>query len=360
TVCQVTFIYDRQLLMDELHVSLGPPRILCDTGSLAFPANVLSFVADSLHYPLDYHWDFGTGYPEDTSNLPSPVFDYQSPGNYLTRLQVQSPIGCVSTATDSVFIVPRFSIQPSKDTTICIGGSAILKAGGAFSYAWSPAESLNQNTGDSVVAHPGTTMLYSVVGTDQYHCFLDTGKLTVVVDPLPTVTLPPDIAVLPGTSVPIDSKVSDDVVSWTWTPPDYLSCTNCPAPVSIPQNPITYQLTVTTAIGCSSSASISIRILCSEKGVYMANAFSPDFDGNNDYFYPAGNGIRLVRMFQVYSRWGQLLFAKKDFPPNDKAFGWNGTLNGTQQPAGTYVYVVNLECFSGENFTLKGTVELLR
>ena len=360
TGCQVTFRYDRQLLMDELHVSLGPPSILCDTGSLAFPANVLSFVADSLHYPLDYHWDFGTGYPEDTSNLPSPVFDYQSPGNYLTRLQVQSPIGCVSTATDSVFIVPRFSIQSSKDTSICIGGSAILKAGGAFSYAWSPAESLNQSVGDSVVAHPGTTTLYSVVGTDQYHCFLDTGKLTVVVDPLPSVTLPPDIAVLPGTSVPIDSKVSDDVVSWTWTPSDYLSCTNCPAPVSIPQNPITYQLTVTTAIGCSSSASISIRILCSEKGVYMANAFSPDFDGNNDYFYPAGNGIRLVRMFQVYSRWGQLLFAKKDFPPNDKAFGWNGTLNGTQQPAGTYVYVVNLECFSGENFTLKGTVELLR
>ena len=92
----------------------------------------------------------------------------------------------------------------------------------------------------------------------------------------------------------------------------------------------------------------------------MANAFSPNFDGNNDYFYPAGSGIKLVKFFQVYSRWGQLLFSKTDFPPNDKTYGWNGTLNGTMQPVGTYVYVVNMECFSGENFTLKGTVELLR
>jgi gliding motility-associated-like protein len=360
TGCQITFRYDRQLLMDTLHVSLGPPLVLCDTGSVAFSANILSFVADSLNYPLTYHWDFGTGYPADSSNLLNPVFDYHTPGNYVTQLQVQSPVGCVSTATDSVFIVPRFVIQPPKDTTICIGGNASMKAGGAFSYAWSPSESLNQSQGDSVVAHPGMTTLYTVVGTDKYHCFLDTGKFTVFVDSLPSVILPPDMAVLPGTSVPIDSKVSADVVSWTWTPPAYLSCTDCPAPTSIPQDPVTYKLTVTTANGCTSSSTISIRILCTENGVHMANAFSPNFDGNNDYFYPAGSGIKLVKFFQVYSRWGQLLFSKTDFPPNDKTYGWNGTLNGTMQPVGTYVYVVNMECFSGENFTLKGTVELLR
>ncbi|MDP4211839.1 MAG: PKD domain-containing protein [Bacteroidota bacterium] len=360
TGCQITFRYNRQLLMDTLHVSLGAPVQRCDTGSVAFDPKVLSFVADSLNYPLTYHWDFGSGNPADSSNQSNPVFDYHSPGNYLTQLQVQSPIGCVSGAIDSVFIVPRFLIQPPKDMTICIGGSATLKAAGAFSYEWSPSASLNQNQGDSVVAHPDATTLYNVVGTDKYHCFLDTGKLTVFVDTLPAVILPPDMAVLPGTSVVIDSKVSSDVISWNWAPPLYLSCTDCSAPTSIPQDPVTYTLTVTTAAGCKASSSVTIRILCSDKGVYMANAFSPNFDGNNDYFYPAGNGIKLVKSFQVYSRWGQLLYSKTDFPPNDKTFGWNGTLNGTPQPAGTYVYVSSMECFSGESFILKGTVELLR
>ncbi|HZK62820.1 MAG TPA: PKD domain-containing protein, partial [Puia sp.] len=360
TGCQITFRYNRQLLMDTLHVSLGPALIRCDTGMVAFTPNVLSFVADSLNYPLTYHWDFGTGIAGDTSDQSDPFFDYTLPGDYTTEVRVQSPIGCVSTAMDSLHIASRFPMQSPKDTIICIGSSATLKAGGADAYVWSPAGTLNQDQGDSVVARPAITTLYTVIGSDQYHCFQDTGKFTVFVDTLPTVSLPPNMSVLPGSTVVIDSKVSDDVVSWSWTPPLYLSCTDCASPTSIPQDPVTYTLTVTTADGCRASSSVTIGILCSENGVYMANAFSPNFDGNNDYFYPAGNGIRLVKFFQVYSRWGQLLFSKTDFPPNDKTYGWNGTLNGTPQPAGTYVYVSTMECFSGENFTLKGTVELLR
>ena len=92
----------------------------------------------------------------------------------------------------------------------------------------------------------------------------------------------------------------------------------------------------------------------------MANAFSPNFDGNNDYFYPTGSGVKVVKSFQVYSRWGQLLYSRTKFPPNDKKYGWDGNLNGIPQPSDTYVYVAEMICFTGENFVLKGTVELLR
>jgi gliding motility-associated-like protein len=103
-----------------------------------------------------------------------------------------------------------------------------------------------------------------------------------------------------------------------------------------------------------------IRLTCSEKAVFMPNAFTPNDDGNNDLFYPVGRGVRRIKLFQVYSRWGELLFSKSDMPANDKNFGWNGTLNGNKQPLGTYVYMVTAECFTGETFLLKGTVELLR
>ncbi len=360
TGCQMSYKSDHQILMDTLFAALGPPVTLCGTGSISYGPHVVSFVADTLGYPLTYHWDFGTGAAGDTSNILNPTFVYTTPGDFVTALQVTSPVGCTAMAYDSIHVIGPFPMQHSPDTTICIGGLAILQSGGAFNYNWSPANTLNTKIGDSVIARPTVTTDYTVIGEDKYKCFLDTANIKVTVDSLPVVTIPPPEPVLAGSDVQIDPTVSADVVSWAWSPPTYLSCTDCASPVSTPLAPTTYTVTVTTAAGCTSSTSVNIRLLCLQSGVYMANAFSPNGDGNNDYFYPTGSGVKVVKSFQVYSRWGQLLYSRTDFPPNDKKYGWDGNLNGIQQPADTYVYVTEMICFTGENFVLKGTVELLR
>ncbi len=360
TGCQITFRYDKQLLMDTLHVQLGPPVVLCDTGLVSFGPHVLSFVADSLHYPLTYHWDFGTGISTDTSADFNPSFHYTYPGDFVTTVSVSSPIGCVSTASDSVHIVPPVLVHEYKDTVICIGGSAPLYATGAFSYTWSPASSLNKTEGDSVVAKPSATTVYSVIGEDKFKCFTDTATATVYVDSLPSVVMPPGTAVLPGESTTLTPVVSSDVIKYLWTPPGTLDCDTCAIVTSFPRDPVTYTLQVTTEHGCVNKATVHVDLLCGQNGVNMANAFTPNHDGNNDLFYPAGSGIRLIRFFQVYSRWGELLYSRKDFQANDMKYGWNGTLNGIDQPAGTYVYMATMECYGGDTFTIKGTVELLR
>jgi len=360
TGCQVTFRYDKQLLMDTLSVQLGPPVILCDTSSITFVPQILSWVADSLHVPLNYHWTFGTGNPGDTSSIVSPSFDYTRSGEFIAQLQVQSPIGCYAAANDTVDIASRFPMPHSPDTAICIGNSALLWASGAYSYQWLPANSLSSTQGDSVIATPLSTTTYTVIGSDKYHCYSDTDAITVTVDSLPVVNPAPDIVLLPGTSTPLNVTVSPDVVSWNWTPPSYLDCTACAVPTSTPLAPITYTLTVTTAAGCTSSGTITVRLTCLESAVHMPNAFTPNHDGNNDLFYPVGSGIKLIKYFQVYSRWGQLMYSRKDMPANDPSFGWDGNLNGTPQPTDTYVYMVMVECYTGETFLLKGTVELIR
>jgi gliding motility-associated-like protein len=360
TGCQVTYRYSRQLLMDTLYAQLGPAVVLCDTGSVTFFPHILSFVADSLGYPLTYHWDFGTGIPSDTSDMLNPTFHFYATGNVVTQFQVESPIGCVSRAYDSLNIIGHFLMQKPRDTTICIGGMAMLETSGAYSYNWSPVATLNKSKGDSVVARPLISTQYQVIGQDKYHCFEDTAKANVIVDTLPSVTLPPELAVLPGADIQIDTKSSADVVSWSWSPPLYLNCTDCASPICTPLAPTNYTLTVTTANGCISAGTITIKLLCSENAVHMANAFSPNFDGNNDYFYPAGKGVKTVKSFKIFSRWGQLLYSRTDFPPNDKNYGWDGNFNGTNQPSGTYVYIEELECFTGQSFLLKGTFELLR
>jgi gliding motility-associated-like protein len=248
----------------------------------------------------------------------------------------------------------------SPDTTICIGGIAYLSASNAVSYSWVPGSTLNKTTGDSVIAKPDFTTVYSVIGGDKYKCFTDTADIKVTVDSLPSVVIPQPNPVLAGTDVMIEPVVSADVVSYDWSPPLYLNCTDCANPISTPLAPITYSVTVKTAEGCTSTTTVKVRLLCLQSGVYMANAFTPNHDGNNDYFYPTGSGVKVVKSFQVYSRWGQLLYSRTNFPPNDFKYGWDGNLNGIPQPSDTYVYVAEMICFTGENFVLKGTVELLR
>jgi gliding motility-associated-like protein len=57
-------------------------------------------------------------------------------------------------------------INTSSDATIFAGGSTVLEAFGSTDnqYQWSPAESLNNNTGNEVIASPLVTTLYTVTG----------------------------------------------------------------------------------------------------------------------------------------------------------------------------------------------------
>lgn len=63
---------------------------------------------------------------------------------------------------------------------------------------------------------------------------------------------------------------------------------------------------------------------------------------------------------RIYNRWGEIVFEKKNFYPNDMSAAWNGKLKGVDVPVGAYVYFAEMECSMGENFQRKGTVTLVR
>jgi gliding motility-associated-like protein len=89
--------------------------------------------------------------------------------------------------------------------------------------------------------------------------------------------------------------------------------------------------------------------------IAMPNAFSPNGDGHNDLFrlkYPS-----LVQSWQIaiFNRWGQKVFETKD-----AAKGWDGTMNGMDQPEGNYVYLIRYTNLLGEVKSLSGSVILIR
>lgn len=93
----------------------------------------------------------------------------------------------------------------------------------------------------------------------------------------------------------------------------------------------------------------------------LPNAFTPNGDNQNDVFRPRGSCFIDRVEFQVFNRWGQLVFETED-----PSLNWDGTnMGGAELASGTYYYVCRVfeqrlegPQISGE--PLKGYIELLR
>lgn len=87
----------------------------------------------------------------------------------------------------------------------------------------------------------------------------------------------------------------------------------------------------------------------------LPNVFTPNLDGANDYFAPNVQHADWLH-WQVFTRWGQLVFETKDFTEK-----WDGNYKGNELADG--VYFVLARCGSdevGNVVSLQKTVHLIR
>jgi len=89
--------------------------------------------------------------------------------------------------------------------------------------------------------------------------------------------------------------------------------------------------------------------------VYMPSGFTPNNDGVNDYYdYPAQNKNRFISI-RIFNRVGQQIYQA-----TAAGRGWNGKYKGMEQPAGVYVYVLQLMTLDGRKVFKKGTFVYVR
>ncbi|HSK14058.1 MAG TPA: PKD domain-containing protein [Phnomibacter sp.] len=303
-----------------------------------------------------YLWTPAAGLdrPDISNPMANPTQDtwYQLTGT--------SPHGCTSKDSVRVTVAKPFTIQVSPlVATICQGAPVQLLASGTHAYQWIGNTSGLSNTSiHNPVARPQVTTGYTVVGRDQYNCFYDTANVNITVNPLPTVDAGPDIETSAGTEIQFSPTVSPNVVRYTWSPATFLSCTGCAQPTARPMYPVTYVLKVMDDKGCEASDTVRIALQCGES-FYIPNAFTPNGDGLNDRFYVLGGGAT-IKHIRIFDRWGKLVYQKNNIQVNDGSQGWDGTVAGQPQPAGSYVYLAVLECFDGSTYEYKGSVTLIR
>jgi gliding motility-associated-like protein len=90
--------------------------------------------------------------------------------------------------------------------------------------------------------------------------------------------------------------------------------------------------------------------------IVMPTGFSPNGDGNNDYFQPAGSALYVTDFdFRIWNRWGQEVFRS-----TDAMTGWNGYYEDRICQTGVYAYVITYKNKFNEFKTLKGNVTLMK
>jgi gliding motility-associated-like protein len=88
--------------------------------------------------------------------------------------------------------------------------------------------------------------------------------------------------------------------------------------------------------------------------VFVANVFSPNGDGFNDFLFARGKAIDEIQ-FTIFDRWGE-----KVFETNNVNVGWDGTYKGEPLNTAVFVYIVQGKFKNGDPIKKKGNFTLLR
>jgi hypothetical protein len=154
--------------------------------------------------------------------------------------------GCTNSAQVTVVVnaLPTVTIAVAPSLTICQGQSTTLTASGATSYAWS-------NGGNTPAITVTTAGNYTVTGTDGNGC-TGTARVTVVVNPLPNVTIAsnPGLTVCQGVSTTLTASGAN---TYRWSTNELTMAITVSASG-------TYSVTGTDANGCTNSAQVTVVV----------------------------------------------------------------------------------------------------
>ncbi len=295
----------------------------------------VSFTINRLNGIDSVKWDFGDG---QQSRVLQPTNTYAAPGFYDVNLIVYK-IDCSGlndTITRRIWIADSNEFLGA-DTSSCnaltleIGVEEIL----GVNYLWSTGSN------ESKITTMGFGDYWLQI--EQNGCKIaDTIKVSP--KPKPVVNLGADTTICKYKPVVLKTS-SLNYDSYLWSTGETTS--------TIFVNQVgSYYVTVTQS---SCAASDTIQVLPGDCDVYIPSAFTPNNDNLNETFGVVDNSAVQYFSFQIYSKWGELIFTSNDITQK-----WDGTFKGKKMPNGAYLWMLNYTNSRGRKMYEQGMVMLIR
>lgn len=321
---------------------------LCQGDTLSFSNS------SSVQYPpVSCLWNFGNG---SSTTDPNPVVRYPAPGAYTVALIVTDSQQCSDTAYHTLVVdsLPSLTISTDRQR-LCTGESVTCTA----NYTLQGNTQLHWDFGDNNNAHGNNPALhaydqagnFTIKAIARYRACKDrAAQENITVAAFPDVYIGPDTSICPN-SAPLllsNRQQRDPGDHYLWSTGDTSTV------LKVTGEGI-YSLNVENADGCATRDETVIHRDCY---LDIPNAFTPDGDGLNDFFFPRqlmASGVTAFSM-TVFNRWGNTVFQSEK--PDGR--GWDGRFNSAAQPAGVYPYLINVTFNNGRSEHYQGNVTLLR
>lgn len=271
-------------------------------------------------------------------------------------LAVKTKEGCESQTiqkTVALLELPDISLPDSSDN--CVGDELLLNVistnpdNPVISWQWIPAVT-NQASG-SYRFKPVAAGQYmiSVAGRGENGCMSDTLSHSAAFYQTKAYAGRDTIA---AENQPVQLSGTGGTY-YRWSPAGGLNDPEIADPLATNNRETTYVVTAYSPAGCETTDSVTIRIYKGPE-IYMPTAFSPNGDGRNERYRFIAVGMKTLHYFNIYNRWGKQVYNSL------KGEGWDGTVNGTIQPTGTYTWTISGTDYNGKPYLKKGTFILIR
>jgi len=162
-------------------------------------------------------------------------------------------------------------------------------------------------------------------------------------------------------TVPINEsrviKIRDTVGSiYNWKPQIQLSNYNSPVAEFFANNSndVRYLIDITDKNTCITTDTFLVQIL-KNPGYYLPSAFTPNGDGLNDVITPYIVGMKSLKGFSIFNRWGNRVFYTTKYGES-----WDGKYGGTVQPVGVFAWILEYYATDDKLVTAKGTITIIR
>jgi gliding motility-associated-like protein len=306
---------------------------------------------------MNYTWDFGDGRQATTRDC---LYNYSAAGTYRVKMVASSSSVCADSTTFDVQIYPN-AVADFSAKSVCVNtpfqaiNSTADTLGSPVNYRWNLGNgqvSNLRNPPSKIFSIPGTYTISLSVNTAQCPSPLNTATRTVVIEkPSPGIRYPTQYAII---NLPLALRAREVGESILWTPATSLNSTTSFDPVFRGPSEQLYTIQQTTTAGC---VTVDTQIVKTVKNVEVnvPTAFTPNNDGKNDYLKPILMGVKQLRYFTIFNRWGQVVFEMRG-----EHLGWDGNFRGSPQQTQTVVWMAEVLGVDGNVYKRRGTTVLLR
>lgn len=300
---------------------------------------------------LIYSWSPGTGLTDP--NISNPMAAPPATTSYI--LSVRN-IGGGCRTSDTVLVrasIIDTSIQLLGKEMFCIDNndSAVLRVSPVQTIQWYSLTGAINGATQPRYRVPKSGSYYAML-TNSDGCQTTTESRKIEIEtPRPGIRYPEQYAII---NMPLTLEARPFGESVLWQPSTFLNQAASYKPVFKGPSDQQYSIRIQTIAGCITIDTQQVRTVKAAE-IYVPSAFTPNNDGLNDVLRPVLMGVKELRYFRVFNRWGHLIFETK-IP----ARGWDGRISGLQQATGAYVWIAEGVGVDGKIYQRKGTSVLIR